>query len=105
MNTSAENYLEDDSDRAHRELDMCCQTLCHKEVVYAYIKKLEEQNLKLKTMIRHAVAERTGVYFICGEAGAKDNVGLPEKVLMCPAFGSDGFAIYTKTSEYSAPGY
>ncbi len=102
MNTDAENSL---AVEAHKELDQCCQTLCHKAPVEEHIKKLEEENLKLKTMIRHAIADRTGVYFICGDAGPKDDVGLPNKVLICPAYGSDGFAIYTKTSEYSAPGY
>jgi hypothetical protein len=57
-------------------------------------------------ILRHIMAEKLeGVYFICGEGGEKDSVGLPEKILVCPAYGSDGFAIYTKTSDYSAPGY
>ena len=46
-----------------------------------------------------------GVYFICGEGGEKDSMNLPEKILVCPAYGSDGFAVYTKSSDYSAPGY
>ena len=32
-------------------------------------------------------------------------MGLPEKIMVCPAYGLDGFAIYTKTSNYSAPEY
>jgi hypothetical protein len=57
-------------------------------------------------ILRHIMAEKLeGVYFICGEGGEKDSVGLPEKILVCPAYGSDGFAVYTKTSDYSAPGY
>jgi hypothetical protein len=44
-------------------------------------------------------------YFICGEAGEKDDMGLPEKIMVCPAYGLDGFAMYTKTSDYSAPEY
>jgi hypothetical protein len=61
---------------------------------------------KLKTIFLHAQAERySGVYFICGESGERDSAGLPEKILVCPAYGLDGFAIYTKTSDYSAPGY
>jgi len=45
------------------------------------------------------------IYFICGQAGEKDKMGLPEKILVCPSYGADGFAVYTKTTEYSAPGY
>ncbi len=61
---------------------------------------------KSHEILRHIMAEKLdGVYFICGEGGVKDNMNLPEKLLVCPAYGLDGFAIYTKTSDYSAPGY
>lgn len=61
---------------------------------------------RVHKMVRHLSAEKLeGVFFICGEAGEKDNMGLPEKILVCPAYGLDGFAIYTKTSNYSAPEY
>ncbi len=61
---------------------------------------------RVHKMVRHLSAEKLeGVYFICGEAGIKDAMGLPEKIMVCPAYGLDGFAIYTKTSNYSAPEY
>ena len=61
---------------------------------------------RVHKMVRHLSAEKLeGVFFICGEAGAKDDMGLPEKIMVCPAYGLDGFAIYTKTSGYSAPEY
>jgi hypothetical protein len=61
---------------------------------------------KVFKMVRHLSADKlAGVYFICGESGEKDSMGLPEKILVCPAYGLDGFAIYTKTSDYSAPEY
>lgn len=69
------------------------------------LERLQAENDRLKAMIRHAVADRTGVYFICGEGGTRDEQGLPEIILVCPAFGADGFAIYKKASEYSAPSY
>lgn len=69
------------------------------------LERLQAENDRLKAMIRHAVADRTGVYFICGEGGTKDDLGLPEIILVCPAYGADGFAIYKKASEYSAPSY
>ena len=69
------------------------------------LERLQAENDRLKAMIRHAVADRTGVYFICGEGGTKDDIGLPEIILVCPAYGADGFAIYKKASEYSAPSY
>jgi hypothetical protein len=59
---------------------------------------------KLKTIFKHAKAEQLeGVYFICGEGGEKDEMGLPEFISVCPAFGLDGFAYYKKHREYSAP--
>ena len=71
----------------------------------AYEGELEKLR-RVHTMVRHLSAEKLeGVFFICGEAGAKDDMGLPEKIMVCPAYGLDGFAIYTKTSGYSAPEY
>jgi hypothetical protein len=71
----------------------------------AYEGELEKLRRVFK-MVRHLSAEKLdGVFFICGEAGEKDEMGLPEKILVCPSYGLDGFAIYTKTSGYSAPEY
>jgi hypothetical protein len=65
-----------------------------------------EKLRRVHKMVRHLSAEKLeGVFFICGEAGAKDDMGLPEKIMVCPAYGLDGFAMYTKTSDYSAPEY
>ena len=66
---------------------------------------LEEENEKLKKALAHILSERTGLFFICGEAGDKDSMGLPEKIFVCPSYGLDGFAVYTKTGDYSAPGW
>lgn len=54
---------------------------------------------KLKSLIRHEVlAEKLGDrYFICGESGNKDNNNLPEKILICPAYGVAWFQVYEKT--------
>lgn len=59
----------------------------------------------LKNILRKLLPEKSGQYFICGRAGGEDEFGLPEHVFICPTYGLDGFAIYTKTKEYSAPGY
>jgi len=58
---------------------------------------------KLKKIWFHAKAEETGTFFICGELGKKDSMGLPEHILVCPAYGSDGMAMYTMSKPYSAP--
>jgi hypothetical protein len=43
--------------------------------------------------------------FICGTAGKPGDDGMFEYVLVCPAYGADGFAMYKKHKDYSAPGY
>ena len=59
--------------------------------------------MKLLHVWKHTAAEKTGAFFICGEAGERDEMGLPEMIMVCPAYGLDGFAIYKKTKDYSAP--
>ena len=58
---------------------------------------------KLKKIWFHSQAEKTGTFFICGECGEHDRMVLPEMIMVCPAYGLDGMAIYTKTKDYSAP--
>jgi hypothetical protein len=60
---------------------------------------------KLKNIWIHSSPEKSGAYFICGEGGEKDGMGLPEFISVCPALGLDGFAHYKKHTEYSAPGW
>jgi hypothetical protein len=43
--------------------------------------------------------------FICGVAGEVGQDGMNEFILVCPAYGADGFALYKKHKDYSAPGY
>lgn len=37
--------------RAHQQIDICCETLCDKEVVQEYIKELENLVLELQEKI------------------------------------------------------
>lgn len=54
---------------------------------------------KINALIKHQVlAERVGdIYFICGEAGEKDDNNLPERIFICPAYGCDWFQVYDRT--------
>ena len=58
---------------------------------------------KLLKIWKHSSPEKTGAYFICGEGGEKDEMGLPEFISVCPSYGLDGFTYYKKHTEYSAP--
>lgn len=51
---------------------------------------------KLKKIWVHSVPEKSGLYFICGEAGEHDSVGLPDAILVCPTYGINVTAIYEK---------
>lgn len=42
-------------------------------------------------------------YFIHGEFGEKDQNGLPEKLMIVPAYGVDWFQVYQKTDETFGP--
>ena len=75
------------------------------EDYYEEVLLLRKKVEKYETMFKHAMSEKTGVFFICGEAGEKDSMGLPEKIMVCPAYGLDGFASYKKDRDYSAPGW
>ena len=44
----------------------------------------------LKKIFLHSSPDKfEGVYFICGEAGEKDELNLPEYITVCPAYGVD----------------
>jgi hypothetical protein len=58
-----------------------------------------------RRIFRHLTPETSRFFFICGEAGPHDSQGLPEKIFVCPTYGLDGFTVYSKTSDYSAPGW
>lgn len=42
-------------------------------------------------------------YFICGEAGTKDDNNLPDRIYICPAYGCDWFQVYEKTDKTFGP--
>jgi len=79
------------------------------------IKELEAENTRLQETVAlyqrlhnklmHEKPEKSGRYFICGEIGEKDSLGLPDKILVCPTYGLDGFQLYKKDGHYSAPGW
>lgn len=65
----------------------------------------QEKVEKYENILKAAFPEKSGHFFICGEAGEKDTMGLPDKIFVCPTYGLDGFAVYKKDRDYDAPGY
>jgi hypothetical protein len=66
--------------------------------------KLQGLHDKYSKILRHLASEHNGLYFICGEVGNRDGQGLPDGILVCPAYGLDGFCLYKKDERgYTAP--
>ena len=72
------------------------QTTVTIEELQARVDKLEQLILKYK-----------GIHnpFICGGSKKTGDDGLPNMIFVAPAMGADGFAIYQKVKDYSAPSY
>lgn len=47
-------------------------------------------------ILRALLPEYSGHYFICGEGGDKDANGLPDRIMVCAAYGSDAHSIYER---------
>lgn len=68
-------------------------------------KEFKQFELLRKIFIHTNPETFEGQYFICGEGGKSDTLGLPEFISVCPASGLDGFAMYKKHTKFKAPGY
>lgn len=60
---------------------------------------------RVAVTMQTSIPEQSGAMFICGFGGEYDDMGLPERIHVCPTYGLAGTAIYTKTTEYSEPGW
>ena len=110
MNTTDENSS---AIEAKRQIGMCCETLCDKSIVEDYITELENELARMQKLLAvydklhnklvHEYPEKSGSFFICGHGGKVDSLGMPDHIQVCPQYGSDGFAVYKKYREYSAP--
>ena len=68
------------------------------------INRLKEKCDKQAMILRRLTPENfPDTYFICGEAGTKDMNGLPEKILVVPAYGVDWNMTYQRTDKVFGP--
>ena len=67
------------------------------------IEQLEAQVARLEDLIKKYKGINNP--FICGSGPEKGDDGLPNMIFVAPAIGADGFAIYQKVKDYSAPSY
>lgn len=93
--------LRNDLKYYQQELDRSRSNLRYFEQELDKCRKLID---KFQTIVKHAQAERTGVYFISGGSEVEKD-GLPMYIEVCPGFGSDASAMYRKITPLSAPEY
>ena len=67
------------------------------------LEKLRKENARLVEELKRLYGVDRP--FICGTAGKTDADGMNEYILVCPMYGADGFAMYKKHKDYSAPEY
>ena len=72
---------------------------CRKE-----LERMQEKCNRQAMILRRLTPENfPDTYFICGEAGEKDSNGLPEKILVVPAYGVDWNMTYQRTDKVFGP--
>ena len=71
------------------------------------VAKTDLELVKENERMREELRKLFGVErpFICGVAGGVGADNMADYVLVCPAYGADGAAMYKKYKDYSAPGY
>ena len=69
--------------------------------------KTDPELVKENERMREELRKLFGVErpFICGVAGGVGADNMADYVLVCPAYGADGAAMYKKYKDYSAPEY
>lgn len=77
------------------------QTIADKE---AEIERLQDIVTRMARIYKHLNAENhPGVYFIHGSLGSYDDNGMPEKLMVVPAYGCDFSYIYERTEKTTGP--
>jgi hypothetical protein len=64
-----------------------------------HIELLQEENAFMKKVLKHVFPEKTDAYYLCGEHGDKNELGLPEEVMICPAYGKQELVKYKRQEE------
>lgn len=71
------------------------------------VDKTLEELVKENDFLRETLNKIYGIDrpFICGGGKEVGADGLADMIMVCPSLGADGFAIYKKHRDYSAPAY
>lgn len=77
------------------------QTIADKETE---IERLQDIVSRMAKIYKHLNPENhPGVYFIHGSLGTHDDNGMPEKLMVVPAYGCDFSYIYERTEKTTGP--
>jgi len=70
----------------------------------AEVARLQDIVTRMARIYKHLNSEKyPGVYFIHGSLGSYDENGMPEKLLVVPAYGVDFSYIYQRTDKTTGP--
>jgi hypothetical protein len=70
----------------------------------AEVTRLQDIVTRMSRIYKHLNAEKNpGVYFIHGSLGSYDSNGMPEKLMVVPAYGVDFSYIYERTEKTTGP--
>ena len=70
----------------------------------AEVERLQDIVTRMGRIYKHLNPENhPGVYFIHGSIGSYDSNGMPEKLLVVPAYGVDFSYIYERTEKTTGP--
>ena len=61
-----------------------------------HIELLQEENAFMKKVLKHVFPENSEAYYLCGENGDKNELGLQEEVVICPAYGKQELVRYKR---------
>jgi hypothetical protein len=86
-----------------RDLKSTIRNRLHEEAADE-IERLREKCDKQAMILRRLTPDKfPDTFFIHGHLGTKDQNGLPEKLLVVPAYGCDWSQIYVKTDKTTGP--
>lgn len=95
-----EQLREDKRKAAMDYLALDAQLEMHLTEIERLKKKCDKQAMILRSLFPDKFPDS---YFICGEAGEKDQNGLPAKIMVVPAYGVDWSMIYERTDKATGP--
>jgi hypothetical protein len=89
-----------------RQEDMRVASAAYDEIerLTAEVERLQDIVTRMSRIYKHLNAENhPGLYFIHGSLGSYDSNGMPEKLMVVPAYGVDFSYIYERTEKTIGP--